>query len=780
MKIIGGVLALVPLFIFLLYTSRPQLTGDIALSALGDTVVVRRDALGHTTIEASSRLDLARATGFVHAQERFLSMDLRRRLTAGDLASLLGPLSLDFDRNIRIHGFREQSRRMITELPPQERQILEAYTDGVNQGLATLGIWPFPYSLVAQKPRAWLPEDSLLTLFAMHLVLQGSRWQYDATVTALTEALGPEAADFLAPTDSHHNAALDGSAPSWQTPHIPPPEAVDFRELPLELDALSEVRAHWERERSKENSGSSAAAVQGVLTEHGGGLLANDMHLVLQVPNIWYRVHWKWQDGDTPRMASGLSLPGMPWLVAGSNGQIAWGFTNSNVDSQDLITLDSSEPPLEEVTETYEVAFYPDPEPELRLQSRWGPVVQASRDESAEDSPVFALRWASHWLHGRHINFSSIEAASTVDAAMTLFQRSAIPAQNILIADCHGNAGWTVAGQLFHRNGFRGRTAVSSAQLAQPQPQWLTPDEYPRVLQPRLWSGNQRHIGGEAFARLGDGRYTASMRARQIKTRMLERDQFDEAAMFALQVDARADYLVEWHKRMERILDHPTVADLASQHAVREILNNWDGYANIESVGYGLVRNFRKRTHELFLRVLLTRMEAYPHFHANTLRWQLDGPLTRLIEADTQHFLPQGYAHWDDLMAQALHITLEELTQEDTALDTIVWGEVNRSEIQHPLSLALPALSPLLDPPAYPQAGDLNIPRVARPRFGASQRMVVAPCREEHGIMHMPGGQSGHPLSPFYLAGHEDWALDRPSPFLPGPDYAVMTLSPAP
>ena len=131
-------------------------------------------------------------------------------------------------------------------------------------------------------------------------------------------------------------------------------------------------------------------------------------------------------------------------------------------------------------------------------------------------------------------------------------------------------------------------------------------------------------------------------------------------------------------------------------------------------------------------------------------------------------------------MAQALRIALEELTSDGQTLDGTTWGEANRSEIRHPLSLALPFLGSLLNPPSLPQAGDLNMPRVSRPGFGASQRMVVAPCHEEKGIMHMPGGQSGHPLSPFYHAGHEDWAYARPTPFLPGPDYTVMTLSPAP
>ena len=231
--------------------------------------------------------------------------------------------------------------------------------------------------------------------------------------------------------------------------------------------------------------------------------------------------------------------------------------------------------------------------------------------------PTFALRWASHWLRGNHINFSHIETAENLDTAMSLFQRSAIPGQNVLITDCQGGAGWTIAGYLYRREGYRGRTAVSSAQLAQPQPQWLAPEEYPRVSRPRLWSANQRHVGGEAFALLGDGRYTASMRARQIKTRMLEREHFDEAALLAIQIDDRAGYLIEWQKRLEGILEHPTVADLATQHSVRDHLNSWDGNAGVDSRGYLLLRNFRKRTHELFLRILLTRMEGYPHFRAN-------------------------------------------------------------------------------------------------------------------------------------------------------------------
>ncbi len=773
MKIAGGILLILALTLSaLLYASRPQLDGPVALSGLSDSVSVRRDTLGNATIEARSRTDLARATGFVHAQERFLSMDMRRRFAAGKMAALLGPASLEFDRHNRKHRFEKQARRMLTELSPDERELLEAYTEGVNQGLAALPVWPFPYFLLMEKPRPWAAEDSLLVLFSMHLVLQGTRWEYDATVTALAETFGRSVADFLAPTDTHHAAALDDSSIPWLVSDIPQAYEIDLRNTPLDPDALNEVRAHWER------SGSSAMAVNGAITEHGSAILANDMHLVLMVPNIWYRVHWKWQSKEQAHMASGLSLPGMPWLVAGSNGHIAWGFTNSNIDSQDLIILSDSDP-IEHIRTPHEVAFVPDPEATSTGYSRWGPIVLGDEPEMDWESPRVALRWASHWLQGAHINFSRIEKARDVAGAMQLFQQSAIPAQNVLIADRHGAAGWTIAGPIFRRLHHNGRTAISGDKLQSPRPQWLSPEGYPRILRPRLWSANQRHIGGESFRLLGDGRYTAAMRGRQIRERMLARQHFTEADLLAIQLDARADYLAEWETRLERILEHPEVRETVETHQVRRILDSWDGQAHPDSIGYRLLQTFRKRTHELFLRTLLSRMQEHPYFRPQTLRWQLDGPLTRLIDANAQHFLPQGYTNWEDLMGRALSISLDEMTA-DGPLDEATWGELNQTDIRHPLSHVLPPLGLWLDPPSHRQAGDLNLPRVARPGFGASHRTVVTPGREEYGILHMPGGQSGHPLSPFFHAGHEDWMKGLPSPFLPGPDYAVMQLAPAP
>ena len=767
---LAATIILASAFAAALYASRPQISGTAALSGLHSPVAISRDSIGHTTVEAKSRLDLARATGFIHAQERFLSMDVRRRFATGELAALLGPFVLDQDRKNRPHRFREQARKIVAGLSETEHAILHAYTEGVNQGLEALSVQPFPYVLFLIRPDPWKPEDSILSLFAMHLVLQGEHWKYDSVVGFLHETFGADVANFLAPVGTHYDAPLDDTPIPLYAPDVPETDEIDLRDTPLNPKNLKDIRMSWE------NPGSNAFAISGELTSHGSALLANDMHLVLLVPNIWYRMHWQWNEVGKERVASGLTLPGLPWLIAGSNGHIAWGFTNSNVDSQDLIVLDSEEPSLAMVEEVLEVRLGRDETLAYEVSS-WGPVVSEDSQNRKR-----ALRWASHWLTGAHINFSQLEVSEDIRSAMTLFQESAIPWQNVLLADRKGNIGWTIAGSLPERKGYSGRTPVKSNMLESHVPRWLSPAEYPVVLNPpgqRLWSANSRHIGGEQYALLGDGRYTSGMRAQQIRNRLKEKTAFSESDLLALQRDNRADYLDEWRPRLERAMNEASIASLVERHRIRKWLAGWDGHSNADSVGYRIIRTFRKRAHELFLLALQTRLGLSPDRHTRHLRWQLDGPLTRILDSEAQNFLPKGMRRWDEFLALALKLTIEDMTMGGRDMANATWGAHNYARIRHPLSRTLPFLGELLDVPPSPLSGDLNLPRVEHRAFGASHRTVVSPGREENGIMNMPTGQSGHPLSPFYNAGHNDWLEGKPSPFLPGPALVTMTLSPS-
>jgi penicillin amidase len=157
---------------------------------------------------------------------------------------------------------------------------------------------------------------------------------------------------------------------------------------------------------------------------------------------------------------------------------------------------------------------------------------------------------------------------------------------------------------------------------------------------------------------------------------------------------------------------------------------------------------------------------------------QLEGPLWTLLREQPEHLLDPRYESWQALLAEAADAVVERFWTGEGTLSRQTWGARNTVTIRHPLSRALPLLSRWIDIPATPLPGDSHMPRVQGVTYGASERFVVSPGREETGLFHMPGGQSGHPLSAHYRDGHEAWALGEPTPFLPGPTVHTLVLTP--
>jgi penicillin amidase len=160
-------------------------------------------------------------------------------------------------------------------------------------------------------------------------------------------------------------------------------------------------------------------------------------------------------------------------------------------------------------------------------------------------------------------------------------------------------------------------------------------------------------------------------------------------------------------------------------------------------------------------------------------RLSYEAPLWQLLEQRPPNFLTPDYLAWDDLLLNAADDVLAWADHQSRSLPRLTWGTSNTARIQHPFSRVLPSfLSRLLDMPAVPLPGDRDMPRVQGPSFGASERFVVSPGHEAEGILHLPGGQSGNPLSPFYRAGYDAWARGEPTPFLPGPARHTLRLEP--
>jgi penicillin amidase len=795
--VLGAVAALLALAaaglgLLLVLPSRAQLDGTRSVAGLHAAVRIDRDRFGVPTIRGEDRLDVAFGLGFVHAQERFFQMDLLRRSAAGELAALIGRPLLPTDRTMRVHRFRDLARRIVQTLPG--RDVADTYARGVNAGLAALGAPPCEYLLLRTRPQPWLAEDVILCVLAMYADLQEIDGELESTCGVLHDLLPPALADFLEPAGTEWDAPLVGEP--FAVPPIPGPDVYDLRwesrlgRLPGRVPATASDTALPTLDVER---GSNHWAMAGGATADGGALLAGDMHLGLGVPNIWYRatLDYPGANGERRRV-TGVTLPGTPAVVAGSNGDVAWAFTNSEVDTSDLVILETdtaertyrvpaaadsaARREFERHLEIIAVKGAPDDTLEVRW-TIWGPVID--RDHAGR---LRAYRWVAHDVEAADLGLLDLEKCTTLDAAIAAAQRTRIPTQNCLIADRAGRIGWTLMGPVPRRFGGVGSVPQSWADGKRgwdPARPYLAPEEVPRLLDPpgaRLWSANNRLVDGAMLELLGSGHYALGARARQIRDALQQLDHATPLDMLHLQLDDRALLLERWQRLLLEVLAADSAA--APRWELRPYVERWGGHAAIGSVGYRAVREFRSAVIHAVLEPLLAGCRAADARVRETQLLQREGPVWRIVEERPRHLLDPRYASWDALLAAAADTTLARLRARGPDLAARTWGEYNTTRIRHPLSRALPMLRRWLDMPPHPLPGDRDMPRVQSPTAGASQRMVVSPGREEHGFFHMPGGQSGHPLSPYYRNSHPYWERGDPTPFLPGPAQHTLTLVP--
>ena len=207
--------------------SLAQLDGSRHIAALGAPVSIERDRLGIPSIRGASREDVARALGFLHAQDRFFQMDLARRRAAGELAALIGPRAVALDHEIRVHRFRAEAQRAVALLTPANRRVVDAYTDGVNSGLTSLAAAPFEYVVLRQQPQPWRVEDSFLVVLSMFITLQDTDGSYESTLGTMHDVLPQPMFEFLAPKGTEWDTPVVGE--SFSTPPIPGPDVYNLR-----------------------------------------------------------------------------------------------------------------------------------------------------------------------------------------------------------------------------------------------------------------------------------------------------------------------------------------------------------------------------------------------------------------------------------------------------------------------------------------------------------------------------------------------------------------------
>lgn len=439
---LGAILVLLPIGAYVyLRQSLPQTEGEIRLAGLSGPVEVLRDGYGIPHIFAGSLEDAQFALGFVHAQDRLWQMDMSRHIAAGRLSEIVGAAGLETDRFLRTLGVRRAAEANLRAMDSDAVKLLEAYAAGVNAFLATDPVLPPEFWIAGEKPEPWTPADSVSWTKMMAWDL-GGNWRNELLRMRLAKTLPL--------------ARIHEILPPY--PGDPVPVIADLKELYGTMDRDAVRLAQFAPDA--EGLGSNNWVVSGARTASGKPLLANDPHLGLSAPPVWYFAQLSAPGLDV----IGGTLPGVPGVLLGRTDRIAWGFTNTGPDVQDLYIekLDAGggylapdgPRPFKVIEETIKVKGG-DPE-RLRVRvSRHGPVISdvlPAAQDAAPRGHVLALAWTALAEDDRSAQAGlRLDRAREWDGFLAAARDIQAPQQNIVYADVDGNIGFIAAGRVPHR-----------------------------------------------------------------------------------------------------------------------------------------------------------------------------------------------------------------------------------------------------------------------------------------------------------------------------------------
>lgn len=776
--LVGMALLCVAGIYLILWSSLPQYEGHRSSKSITESVTIDRDELGVPTIKSKMRETVSYGIGYCHGQDRFFQMDMQRRSAAGELSALFGAGTLDHDKANRMHGFRERAKQLWENLPDDEKMLLDHYCRGVNEGLASLKTRPPEYWLLQEKPDSWLPEDTILVIYAFYLDLQ-SNPGLDYARWVARQTLPDEVVQFLDPASHSWEAAIDGS--TLLSLEIPGPEAFSYLSA-TQSDAKDfEIPDSAERQR-----GSNNWVVGPEASVTGFPILADDPHLNLGVPNTWYKISYSYiPNGATEYLdVHGFTIPGLPGIVIGTNGLLAWGVTNSSLDIDDLIILEPGKNGFPEyktptgtaqIQHRREVIEIKDADPivvEIPY-TQWGPILG---DTPTGEKRV--RRWAAYHPDAANIRALMTEQYASTSEFLQNSYKTNLPVQNYVVADKEGNIAWTLAGFLPDRNGTNPYEATYSSKAENIWTEKLHPDKWPLLLNPdnnRLWTANNRVSGDDKYRALGSGDFSEFPRAYQIREKLLAQDKHSPHSMTQIQHDNSVSFLIRWR---DILLDSLSKRDNSEPVLARfrKEVENWGGKADPESIGYTLIRDFRNRLTAEVLRHITQPCREFDPKGFDAYRLMTEEAVYQIVSKQPEYLLNPVYSSWQD----QFEFVLNELNLRIMARgwESFRWGNRNKSDYSHPISYGFPALGSLLNMPEMGLDGDHYCPKVLSYSLASGVRMVISPGKLEDGVFQMGCGQSGHPLSPHYRDLHAAWAGKDYLPFLPGKSVHSLTIRP--
>ncbi len=745
-----------------LYLSLGDSDTERSVHGLIEPVMVKIDQFGVPVITAESHLDGFRALGYMAARDRLFQMDLLRRRSSGRLSEIYGETMVSLDMGQRVLGFEGVATEIVQHLPATQREVLEAYVEGVNSAIEGMAILPFEFVLLGYRPEPWRMEDSLLVLLAMFQDQSNSEDE-ERMLSVMEQALPTEVYKFLTPmTDPYTRVVLEEEQLSDDDYTVPTESLVSLLKQNDLLEKQTNI-VQFHRMRAASN----AWAVAGSKTKDGRAILANDMHTSISVPNVWYRCHLRIDNIEI----AGVSLPGVPLIIAGASRHLAWGMTALVADVLDLVKIeinpeDHSEYLTSEGWKSFGIRreiirVKGDLEQEIDVKTtEWGPIAL----KPLLNQPV-AIRWTALDPVTINIGLLDIYQAENLEEGIAIINGTGGPPLNVILADHIGRVAWTTMGRLPLRMGFDGTTSRSwSDDSAGGWVGYISPQQLPRVVDPArgfVVNANNRSVDQNYPFTVGHA-FANGYRAYRITDYLHEIDFIDEDEMFQLQLDTRVGVYGFYHDIALNVLNSTPLSNRPEFVEMRNYLEQWNGQANLESKGLAMLIQFRIALAQVLLEPILHSCRMLDkNFEYG---WaHIDIPLQALLREKNLELLSNQeqlrYSNWDTFLLAILEQTAQKLMDKYStrSLAELTWGKVNIADYVHPLSQGIAGAAFFLNFPRDSLPGCDFCVRVNGESFGATERLVISPAHWKDGILHTPGGQSGHPLSEHYRDQHRYW-----------------------
>ncbi len=741
----------------------PQLDGDVHLAGLSAPVIVRRDRHGVPHIDAATQDDLFIAQGYVTAQDRLWQMDASRRNANGELAEVMGPALIQHDKTERVLQIRLTAQRFYANLSADDRRRFDDYARGVNLFIAQCeqsNTLPVEFRLLHYRPQAWTGADSISVGLSMVQTLDTHIATKLARARVVAKLNNPALEADLYPVGSWRDRPPTGIRVDLSEPQpLPPPSKNSDDD---DDDENTESRLLGQPDCDGCAAGSNNWVIAGSHTASGKPLLSNDMHLTLREPDTWYMadLYSSGSHGTPGFHAAGVTLPGLPFVIAGHNEHVAWGFTALYGDTQDLYIekldgkgnyegLDAQWHPLTVDHEVIHVRGGKDVVLDVQSTAH-GPLLNPLL--AASDPPT-ALKWTLYDPTLDTLPIYEMNTASNWTEFSAALAQWCWPTQNVVYADDQGHIAYQAIGRIPLRP-----AGIADVPIHDGAHEWqgyIPYDAMPNAFDPPsgfLATANARVTTDKSPYPLS-GEWGDPYRIERIYKSLDGRDNLKPADMLVVQTDIYSEVDQEMGHRFAYAIDHtpgPEGNGDARMRQAADLMRSWDGRLTIDSAAASVVTETRAALWPMILEPKLGKLADDYHWGEATFAEE------EIVMHAKPEWLPSGYKDWNALLTAAVR---KGMRDGRAPLDVAHWayGRWHVVDIEHPFAAFLPLIARVAGTGPQPQSGDGTTVKQVGRDFGPSQRFTMDWSNIDGSTENIVLGESSNPLSPYFRDQWNDW-----------------------